>query len=305
VKESNKKYLIVLTGPTAVGKTSLSFKLQKELGGSIISADSRQVYKEMTIGSAKPSKEEINKYNIKTCDYVSVTEDYNVGIFEKDALACIQKDFETSNTSLVCGGTGLYIKAIVEGLNTFPDIPQEVVVNIEKELKTHGLEILQKRLYAADPVYYNTVDLNNSHRLIRALSVIDHTQKTFSSFIGQPLKERPFEVIDIVLEMDRIKLYERINNRVLKMIEGGLIEEVKSLQNIRQLKALNTVGYSEVFDYLDNIISIEDCIEKIQTNSRQYAKRQLTWIRKHNNGRSFAPDNLSEIMDYIKMRVSR
>ena len=300
---SSTKYLIVLTGPTGIGKTELSLKLNDKYNTSIISADSRQVYKEMAIGTAKPTPDEIKIGNIKLVDFISVTEDYNAGQFEKDALKIIQQNHSQKNVSIICGGTGFYIKAVCEGLHDFPDVPAELVSKIELELKESGIEVLQRRLQATDPVTYKNIDIQNAHRLIRALSITDHTGRPFSEFKNEELDPRPFKVLNIVLEEERDILYKKIENRVDNMINSGLIDEVESLITHRDLKSLNSVGYSEVFQYLDGNISRDFCIDEIKKNSRRYAKRQLTWLRKYNDGKRFSSSDIEGISNYIDFNI--
>ncbi len=296
---SSKKYLIVITGPTGIGKTELSLQLNDIYNTSIISADSRQVYKEMLIGTAKPSPVEISRGNIKLADIISVTDEYNAGQFEQDALKIIEQDHESSNVSIICGGTGFYIRAVCEGLNEFPDIPNEVIAKIEKELQENGIKSLQNRLQHNDPITYSKIDIQNSHRLVRALSIYYHTGQTLSHYQNIELPPRPFQVINIVLDDDRETIYSRIENRVDKMIDAGLIEEVESLIQYKDLKSLNTVGYSEVFRYLAGDITKDFCITEIKKNTRRYAKRQLTWLRKYNNGQRFLGSDFDGIMEYI------
>ncbi len=281
------KYLIVITGPTGIGKTDLSIRINETFQTSIVSADSRQVYQEMFIGTAKPTAKEISEGNIKLVDHISVTEDYNVGLYEQEAIDVIAKDHHRNQFSIICGGTGLYIKIVCEGIDTYPDVPKDVIVNIEAELDNEGIESLQKRLKALDPVHYEKMDINNKHRLIRALSIIDHTGEAFSSYQSKRITERPFKIINIVLDDDRTEIYKRIEDRVDRMISNGLINEVESLLKFRTYNALNTVGYSEVFRYFDGDITKEFCISEIKKNTRRYAKRQLTWLRKYNPGKRF------------------
>lgn len=294
----NKK-ILVLTGPTGIGKTELSFTIQEELGSNIISADSRQVYKEMSIGTAKPTVQEVSKYRIQCCDYVSIHDEYNAGVFVKDALVAAQADWEDKGFCFLCGGTGLYIKSFCDGLDSFPDIPVALKEKWNNIYKTEGLSPLQNNLKQLDPEYYDSVDTNNPHRLIRALSVIEHSGQPYSSFLNKT-SHNDYEVIHIVLDLPRQHIYDRINKRVLGMMQSGLLEEVESLYPFKDLKALNTVGYAELFHYLDGKTSIENSIAGIQTHSRQYAKRQITWQKKYNPGPRFRPDDKSAVMEYIK-----
>jgi len=292
--------LIVVSGPTGIGKTETCYKLSKIYGGHIISADSRQIYKEISIGTAKPSKQEIIDNHIKVVDHVSIFEDYSVGQFEREALAEIEKDFESNGSSILSGGTGLYVQAVCHGLNKFPDIKKETVLAYNTKLIAEGLVTLQEELKSRDIEYYEKVDLFNSRRIIRALCVIEESNQTYTSFVKQELPPRDFNTIHICLAIERSKLYERINNRVLKMIKAGLIEEAKSVHEHKSLKSLQTVGYQEFFDYFDGKTTKDEAIAKVQMNSRRYAKRQTTWLNKYVKGSKFAPTQLSNIKKFIE-----
>ncbi len=294
------KYLIVLTGPTAIGKTALSLELVEHFDSIIISADSRQVYKEMSIGTAKPSAEEIERGKMQLVDHISIETPYSAGIYEKEAIDIIHDSHEQGQIPILCGGTGLYIKAICEGLDKMPAIEKEIIQTLDEDLEQKGLSVLQAELEAKDPQYYARADIQNSYRVIRALSVIRQTGKPFSSYLSQTKAERKFTPIYIVLDMERAQLYDRINQRVLAMVEEGLIKEVESLIPYRDLRALNTVGYSEVFEYLDGNVSLDEAINLIQRNSRRYAKRQSTWNRNQITSSSFHPSELSKIISYIE-----
>ncbi|NNK90361.1 MAG: tRNA (adenosine(37)-N6)-dimethylallyltransferase MiaA [Saprospiraceae bacterium] len=255
-----KKYLIVISGPTAVGKTSLTFKLSKHFECPVISADSRQVYKEMNIGTAKPSAQEISASMMKLVDHISIQDEYNAGIFEKEADAIIRNIFEDNQFCILSGGTGLYIKAVCEGLNTFPDVPKHIIAELTADLNKYGIQSLRDELKTKDPSYHEIVDTNNPHRLIRALSICRHTGKTFSSFLNGNKKKHEYKIIKIVLERDREELYDIINQRVLDMIDEGLTKEVRTLYPHRLLKALQTVGYKELFQHFDGILRLEEAI---------------------------------------------
>ncbi len=298
-----KKYLIVITGPTAIGKTALTLQLNQKYNTSIISADSRQIYKELSIGTAKPTPSEIASGPIKLVDHISLADDYSVGHFEKEAMAIIAEDHMQGDISILSGGTGLYIKAVCQGLNEFPAVEKSIREALSSEYQEKGITTLQEKLKSKDPDYYHTVDIHNAQRLIRALSVIESTGKTFSSFLNQPLAQRPFDVISIILNQERDILYDRINQRVDKMITAGLLDEVESLLPYRHHNALNTVGYKEIFQYIDGELSREEAIEEIKKNTRRYAKRQLTWIRKYNDGRCFLPSDVDGVMAYIQNRL--
>ena len=277
------KTLIVVVGPTAIGKTALSIKLANHYNTEIVSADSRQFYKEMTIGTAVPSKEELSAAKHHFIQNLSVTEDYSVGDFERDGLALLEKLFKLQDIVILVGGSGLYVDAIVKGLNHFPDVDESIRLKLNDSLKNEGLEPLQNQLKTLDPKYFEKVDIHNPHRVIRALEICIGTQKTYTSFLKQDKEERPFNTITVGLEADRTKIYERINDRVDIMMAEGLLKEVKSLEPYKNYNALNTVGYKELFNYLDDEWSLEFAISEIKKNTRRFAKRQLTWFKKNSD----------------------
>ena len=277
------KTLIAVVGPTAIGKTALSIKLANHYNTEIVSADSRQFYKEMTIGTAVPSKEELSAAKHHFIQNLSVTEDYSVGDFERDGLALLEKLFKLQDIVILVGGSGLYVNAIVKGLNHFPDVDESIRHKLNDSLKNEGLEPLQNQLKALDPKYFEKVDIHNPHRVIRALEICIGTQKTYTSFLEQDKEERPFNTITVGLEADRTKIYERINDRVDIMMAEGLLKEVKSLEPYKNYNALNTVGYKELFNYLDDEWSLEFAISEIKKNTRRFAKRQLTWFKKNSD----------------------
>ncbi|WP_341199285.1 tRNA (adenosine(37)-N6)-dimethylallyltransferase MiaA [Croceibacter atlanticus] len=277
------KTLITVVGPTAIGKTALSIKLANHYNTEIVSADSRQFYKEMTIGTAVPSKEELSAAKHHFIQNLSVTEDYSVGDFERDGLALLDKLFKVQDIVILVGGSGLYVDAIVKGLNHFPDVDESIRLKLNDSLKNEGLEPLQNQLKTLDPKYFEKVDIHNPHRVIRALEICIGTQKTYTSFLEQDKEERPFNTITVGLEADRTKIYERINDRVDIMMAEGLLKEVKSLEPYKNYNALNTVGYKELFNYLDDEWSLEFAISEIKKNTRRFAKRQLTWFKKNSD----------------------
>ncbi|MAM23748.1 MAG: tRNA (adenosine(37)-N6)-dimethylallyltransferase MiaA [Croceibacter sp.] len=277
------KTLIAVVGPTAIGKTALSIKLANHYNTEIVSADSRQFYKEMTIGTAVPSKEELSAAKHHFIQNLSVTEDYSVGDFERDGLALLDKLFKLQDIVILVGGSGLYVDAIVKGLNHFPDVDESIRLKLNDSLKNEGLEPLQNQLKTLDPKYFEKVDIHNPHRVIRALEICIGTQKTYTSFLEQDKEERPFNTITVGLEAERTKIYERINDRVDIMMAEGLLKEVKSLEPYKNYNALNTVGYKELFNYLDDEWSLEFAISEIKKNTRRFAKRQLTWFKKNSD----------------------
>lgn len=277
------KTLIAVVGPTAIGKTALSIKLANHYNTEIVSADSRQFYKEMTIGTAVPSKDELSSAKHHFIQNLSITEDYSVGDFERDGLALLDKLFKLQDIVILVGGSGLYVDAIVKGLNHFPDVDESIRLKLNDSLKNEGLEPLQNQLKTLDPKYFEKVDIHNPHRVIRALEICIGTQKTYTSFLEQDKEERPFNTITVGLEADRTKIYERINDRVDIMMAKGLLKEVKSLEPYKNYNALNTVGYKELFNYLDDEWSLEFAISEIKKNTRRFAKRQLTWFKKNSD----------------------
>lgn len=300
-----KKYLIAIVGPTAIGKTDVSIALAKHFKSEIISADSRQFFKEMSIGTAVPSGEELAKVPHHFIQHISIKEDYSVGDFERDALQILERKFKKHNLFFLVGGSGLYIDAVLKGLDTFPEINPKVRAELQKLFDQKGIEPLQEQLKQQDPDYYEKVDAQNPHRLIRALEVCIQSGKPYSSFLGKNKPKRPFEILKIGLEADRKVLYDRINRRVELMIENGLIAEAKQLEEKKHLNALQTVGYKEMFSFFENEISLESAIEEIKKNSRRYAKRQLTWLRKDEEVQWFEyNETIEKIIQYIKIKTS-
>ncbi len=275
------KKLLVIYGPTAVGKTSLAIRLALQHNTEIISADSRQFFKEMKIGTAVPELEELDAVNHHFIQHKSVHDNYNVGLFEKEAISKIEQLFKYHNTLIMVGGSGLYIDAVCKGLDTFPEIDETLRIKLRQKFEDYGIQWLQDEVKKIDPTFYASSDVNNHQRLLRCLEVCKQSGQTFSSFKNKKNKTRPFEVEYISIKMDREKLYKRINDRVDIMMEKGLLKEVESLINFQDLNALKTVGYSELFQYLNNDISLEKAIELIKQNSRRYAKRQMTWLKRY------------------------
>jgi len=300
MKANGKKHLIVITGPTAIGKTGLAIFIAKKLKTEIISFDSRQFYQEMKIGTAVPSDEELKEVPHHFIQNLSIEQDYSVGNFERDALVKIEELFEKYDYLVFVGGSGLYEKAVTEGLDEFPQVDKSIRLNLIYEYDIHGLEPLQNELKEVDPVYYNLVDLNNPVRIIRALEIYRGTGKPFSSYRKNNYSARNFQVTKIGLELSREEIYDRINKRVDLMMQEGLLEEVKSLYPKKHLNSLQTVGYRELFDYLDGKIELDFAIEEIKKNTRRYAKRQLTWYRKDPRIKWFSPFEKENILTYIQ-----
>ncbi|MBA3706978.1 MAG: tRNA (adenosine(37)-N6)-dimethylallyltransferase MiaA [Bacteroidetes bacterium] len=295
--------LIVIVGPTAIGKTSLSVFIAKELNTSIISADSRQFFKEMSIGTAKPNAKELKTVTHHFINSHSITEDYNVGKYEVGAIALMGKLFLTNNNLILVGGSGLYIDAICKGFDELPEADMKVRNEINSLLTSKGIAALQELLQKLDPVYYNKVDLQNPQRLSRALEVCLTTGKAYSTLREGKNKKRNFNIIKIGLNTAREKLYDRINLRVDEMMLNGLLAETKQLQIYKHLNALQTVGYKELFDYFEGKTTLESAVELIKQNTRKFAKRQLTWFKKDPEIKWFDPIDREEIVDYIKKKL--
>jgi len=274
------KTLVILTGPTAVGKTSISINLAKKLKTEIISCDSRQFYKELKIGVASPSDKDLKKIKHHFIGNISIQKKYSAGLFEKDALRLIENLLIKKNHALLVGGSGLFIDAVCNGFNTFPNIKSKVRNKLNDLFKKKGIKAIQQQLEKLDPTYFSVVDINNPQRIIRALEVCLVANKPYSHFLNQKKEIRNFNIKKICLNIPRNLLYERINKRVDKMIEIGLIEEARSLYHFRNLNALQTVGYKELFTHFDGKTTLNEAIKEIKKNTRRYAKRQLTWFKK-------------------------
>lgn len=296
---NRQKTLIVVVGPTAVGKTALAIQLANHFRTSIISADSRQFYQEMSIGTAKPNAEELAQANHYFINSRSIAEDYTAGDFEREALVRLAVLFKSTDVVIAVGGSGLFVRALTEGLDDLPKAGEEIREKLNEWFRTEGLEPLKQRLQEIDPTYYEKADIDNPQRVIRAIEVFEASGKPITFFMNKQKAERPFQVITIGLNTDREWLYNRINQRVDLMMEAGLLEEVKSLLPFRNKPALLTVGYAEIFDYLDGKISLEDAVSQIKQNSRRYAKRQITWFKKYGNTVWFEPQAKDEIFAYL------
>ena len=277
---SSKKTLITIVGPTAIGKTSLSILIASHFKTEIISCDSRQFYKEMTLGTAVPEKEELAAVPHHFIQNRSVFEDYNVGAFERDALNVLDRLFKKHNIVVMVGGSGLYVKAVLEGLDDFPKIDPSIRLELKQVLKTEGIIPLQNQLKKLDIITYNTIDKDNPQRVIRALEICIGTNLPYSSYTSNSKKKRKFNSIIIGLSGEREKIYERINRRVDQMLENGLIDEAQKLYPNKELNALQTVGYKELFSFFEEKITKDEAIQEIKKNTRRFAKRQLTWFKK-------------------------
>jgi len=299
IMKKNTKKIVIIVGPTAIGKTALSIELANALNTEIISCDSRQFYKELKIGAAPPNAKELAAAKHHFIHHLSVTEDYNAGEFEINAIAKIKELHKTKDTIVVVGGSGLYIDAICKGFDKMPEIPEQIRIELNSKLNKQGLVWLQDEVKKVDPNFYATCDHQNPQRLLRALEVFIATGEPFSSYKSATPKERPFEIIKIGLTTDREILYKRINTRVDKMLENGLLEEVESLIPFQQRNALQTVGYKEIFAFYNNDCTLAKAVENIKQNTRRFAKRQLTWFRKDKNTTWFEPNQISDIKTFI------
>lgn len=299
----NNKSLIIIAGPTAIGKTVLSIELAKHYQTVILSADSRQFFKEMTVGTAKPLKEEMQNISHFFIDSHSITEEYNVGKYETEAIALLEDLFQQHNTVILTGGSGLYIDAICKGFDALPEADSEVRTKIATLYATEGIAGLQNLLKELDEAYYNKVDLQNPQRISRALEVCLTTGLPYSSLRKGKKQNRNFNIIKIGLNINRELLYQRINKRVDEMVNNGLVKEVESLTAYKHLNALQTVGYKELFDYLDKKIDFKTAIELIKQNTRRFAKRQLTWFRRDEEIQWFEPQQTEKIINYIGSKI--
>src|SRR5690606_1634556 len=277
------KTLITIVGPTAIGKTALAIAVAKYFNTEILSSDSRQFYKEMYIGTAVPDPIELQTVKHHFIQHISIQDPYSVGDFEKQAIVRLKELFASHQVVVMAGGSGLYNKAVIEGLDHFPKVDPGIRMELNQRLQENGIEVLQSQLQSLDPISYASIDLQNPHRLIRALEVCLGTNRTFSSYLNQDKPQRLFNTIQIGLTADRAVMYERINKRVDRMMNNGLLDEVRSLYKYRQLNALQTVGYKELFEYIDGNVSYEFAVSEIKKNTRRFAKRQITWLKKEQN----------------------
>ncbi|MGZ6539968.1 MAG: tRNA (adenosine(37)-N6)-dimethylallyltransferase MiaA [Bacteroidia bacterium] len=298
---ARSKYLLIIAGPTAVGKTDLSIQLAKHFTTEIISADSRQVYKEISIGTAKPSVEEQQGVKHHFIDCISIHQNYTAGDFEKEVISKLDELFKTHDLVIMCGGSGLFIDAVCNGFDEGLVSDAETKKEINEEYNAKGLKWLQDEIAEHDPVYFNSADINNPHRLMRALEVIRLSGLPFSDFRKNKKAIRNFEAIKILINEEREVLYNKINRRVDLMMKNGLLEEAQNVYPYKNLNALNTVGYKELFDHFDKQTSLDKAVELIKQHSRNYAKRQLTWFRKNNDYEIFGPGDLEKIKAYVEI----
>jgi tRNA dimethylallyltransferase len=299
-----KNFLIVLLGPTCVGKTDISIEIARHFNCEIISADSRQFYREMKTGTAVPTDLQLNTIRHHFVRFMSVKEYYSASLFERDVLELLGRLFKRRNIVLMSGGSGMYIDAVCNSIDDIPDVDTSIREKYTSKYREEGIESLRIALKLLDPDYYSKADLKNHKRIIRALEICETTGRPYSSFLTNKKSERNFIIIKIGLKRDRKELYERINLRVDKMIETGLEDEARGLFKMRNLNALNTVGYKEFFDFFEGKISREKAIELIRRNTRRFAKRQMTWWNKDREIRWFQADEVEEMVEYIESRLN-
>ena len=296
-----KKLLVFIVGPTAIGKTSIAINLATHFNTEIISCDSRQFYKEMNIGTAKPSQNEIKKIKHHLIGNISVNKDYNISEFTNDADVILRSILNKKNIAILVGGSGLYIESLIFGIDQIPEVSLDLRNKLNDDLKNNGIKFLQDQLKKIDPEILDKIDTKNPRRVIRALEICLTSKKKYSQIIDKTKKIPKYNFLCIGLDRNRKKLYEAIDKRVDNMVANGLVNEVKSLYEFRKNNALNTIGYKEIFEYIEGNDSLENCIEKIKVNSRRYAKRQLTWFRSKNYVKWFDKPNLEELINYIKI----
>lgn len=297
------KFLVILAGPTASGKTACGIELARHFNTEIISADSRQIYRETNIGTAVPSPEELSAVNHHFIKCISLGDYYNASMYEFDVLERLDSLFEKHEIVLMVGGSGLYINAVTFGIDMLPNVDVKLRKQMAQELKEKGLKHMQEKLKRLDPISYQQVDLNNHFRVLKALEVSVQTGRPYSSFLTRKKRERDFGIIRLALDMNRQDLYDRINQRVVDMVDRGLVEEVRGLEPFREKNAMKTVGYREMFRHLDGELSLEQVIDMIQRNTRKYARKQLTWFRKDNLFPWFHPTETEKMIHYIEEKI--
>jgi tRNA dimethylallyltransferase len=299
------RLLVVVAGPTAVGKTSFAISLARLFCTEILSADSRQFYRDMHIGTAAPTETELAAVKHHFIQHLSVTDSYDMSKFEQDALALLDRLFEVHPVVVLVGGSGLYINAVCHGIDQLPDPDPEIRRELKNTLEQDGIAALQQELSGLDPVYAGQVDMENPVRLMRAIEICRATGVAYSALRTNKPKERNFRILKLGLELPREILYQRIDDRVDLMMESGLFDEALSLYNSRGMNALNTVGYKELFDHFEGLTSLEHAVEKIKTHSRRYAKRQLTWFRKDPGYAWFKPDEIEKVVEFIRQNMKK
>ncbi|MGS2739552.1 tRNA (adenosine(37)-N6)-dimethylallyltransferase MiaA [Sinomicrobium sp. M5D2P17] len=304
MKYKKNKYLITVVGPTAIGKTVMAIRIAEYFGTVVLSSDSRQFYKEMHIGTAVPSEDELSAVQHYFIQHRSIFEDYSVGDFEREALSLLEELFKTRDVVVMAGGSGLYVNAVLKGLDDFPDVDPSIRQELNERFKREGIQSLAEQLQTLDPVYYKQADVENPHRVMRALEICLGTNKPYSSFLSGKSKKRDFLPVTIGLTAEREIIYNRINRRVDMMMDNGLLREAQSLFPYKQKNALQTVGYKELFEYLQGDCSLETAVLEIKKNTRRFAKRQLTWLRKQDDITWYDYEqDISDILEYITSRI--
>lgn len=292
--------LVVITGPTAVGKTALTIKLAQYYNVPVINADSRQIYRELKIGTAAPTAEQLQQVKHYFVGTKSIDDYYNASMYEQEVMKLLDTHRERSTVHVLSGGSMMYIDAVCNGIDDIPTVRDDIRREMKRRYEDEGLEALCDELRQLDPEHYDVVDLKNHRRVIHALEICHQTGQTYTSFRTQQKKQRPFRIVKIGLNREREELYQRINQRVDQMMQDGLLEEVKGLMDKRETNALNTVGYKELFNYLDGLWTLDEAVERIKGNTRRYARKQLTWYKRDEKMRWFHPDQIEEILNYLK-----
>jgi len=298
------KTLVIIFGPTGVGKTDLSIEIAKHFNSEILSCDSRQIYKELNIGVAKPDDSQLKEIKHHFISSVSIKEHYSIYQFEEDSIKVLDEYFKHKDIAIMCGGSGLYIDAVCHGVDEMPDHDEEIRNKVTEFYNINGIEALRFELKRIDPIYYSQVDLKNPNRIMRAIEMFYLTGKPFSDFRNNVKAERNFKIIKIGINLDREILYNRINSRVDKMMQNGLFLEVQDLHKEKNLVALKTIGYRELFQVIDNEISLDEATELIKRNTWHYARRQLTWYRRYKDAMWFSPEQITDTIKYIKEEIN-
>jgi tRNA dimethylallyltransferase len=299
------RYLIIIAGPTAVGKTDMAIRLAKYFGTEIINADSRQVYQEMKTGTAVPSAWQLAQVRHHLVSHRSIHQPYNASLYELEAIEVLDSLFTHHYVVIMAGGSGMYIEAVCHGIDDIPSVDTEIRERLQREFLENGLAGIQNRLRSSDPEYYKKADLNNPKRILKALEISEMTGRPYSTFLTGHAKERNFRPLRIGLDIPREDLHAGINRRVDSMMADGLVEEARRLYPYRKLNAMNTVGYRELFDYFENKYSLDEAVQKIKDHTRQYARRQLTWFRKQKDTKWFFPHEDELILNFINETIAR